>query len=192
MQLNKPITTAIIFASLSMVACTDYEGADRPQVNTEPSALSRADYPQSERMDALEGDTPVMAHAEYDTVEFMEASSQLTPESKTRLDELAETLDQGPILLTLRMRNGDAIDATPPTEQFKTLTPERVTAVKNYLQQSGVAIEQVKVDEAGRVADKGEDAPMARETEDTGADAQHVVITIATTETQAPSDVIQR
>lgn len=182
-KLHTPI--AILLASLSLVACTD-KGADR-------DAVGDADTHHKERVDppreAVTGDTPVMPKAEYKTVQFVEGYSDLTPDARETLNEVAENLaGEGPVLLTLRMQDEDTVDATEPNRQFKVLTPERVTAVKKYLQESGVEIEQVAIDEAGAVADVGEDAAMARAPG--RDDAQHLVIRVETKGARGPSEHI--
>lgn len=178
--------SAIILVSLSLVACTD-EGADRDAIGGETDVYKkeRVDPP----LEAVTEKTPSMPKAEYETVQFVEGYSDLTPDAKETLDQVAEELSgEGPVLLTLRMQDDDTIDATEPTEQFKILTPERVTAVKKYLQENGVEVERVAIDEAGAVADVGEDAAMARAPE--RDDARHVVIQIEEKRSREPSDTI--
>lgn len=177
----------LAFAILPLAACSGNN--ETTEAGGEQSTIQSADRGyNSQKMDVQTADTPSMPNAEYDTIEFVESSSVLTSEAQESLRSLADGLDrEKPVLLTLRMHDKDTIDATEPTEQFKKLAPERVTAVKNFLQQTGVAIEQVKVDETGRVANMGEDNAMARGQDVNPNGGQVVVIDISTREEGEPS-----
>lgn len=178
--------TALFLAGLSLVACSDdaqQTTSTQPTSGAEETTVNAA-QPANAPMDARRGNTPIMPKADYDRVEFAEASADLTREARQTLDQVAQDFqDKGPVLLTLRMKDEDTVDATEPREQYEKLTPERVTAVKNYLQHNGVEIEKVAVDETGSVEDMGEHAAMARAPSDD--DAQHLIIMIGTKDPRA-------
>lgn len=183
----------LMVAGIHLAACSSDDN-NVPTTNVAPDteeAQVGAALPEEAPMDVRTPDTPIMPKADYKTIKFVRASSEITPGVRESLDAVVEEFEnQGPVNLTLRLSDDDAIDATGPTEQFENLTPERVTAIKNYLQQNGVVIEKVAVDESGTVADVGEDAAMAR-SEDTGRDeAQHLVLTVTTNGSPEPSSTI--
>lgn len=180
MNYKKYKLTAFALAVVSMVACSDHRGPDTDQLESTAGGVGAQGDPRVERpVDIRTAQTPANADATFKTISFTGASSTLSPEAQANLDDVVgEFADSEPVLLTLRMKDGDTIDASQPREQFKVLTPERVTAVKNYLQQAGVAIEEVAVDQAGKVADVGEDNPMARSASAESDSARHLVITI--------------
>lgn len=172
----------LAFAILPLMACSDNNEATRAGGEQSTTQSPDRGYNPQE-MDVQAADKPSMPNAEYETIEFVESSSELTYDAQESLRNLAQGLDNDkPVLLTLRMSDEDTIDATEPTEQFQKLAPERVTAVKNFLQQTGLAIEQVKVDEAGQVANMGEDNALARGVDVNPNGGQVVVVNISTRE----------
>lgn len=180
----------LIVVGVHLSACSS-DDSKTPVTNVAPEteeAQVGAAIPEEAPMDVRTPNTPIMPKADYKTIKFVKASSEITPGVRESLDAVVEEFEnQGPIYLTLRMSDDDAIDATGPTQQFEDLTPERVTVIKNYLQQNGVMIEKVAVDESGTVADVGEDAAMARADETADEDAQYLVLTVTTNGSPEPS-----
>lgn len=190
MRLSKHLIKIGFLLVLPVASCTDESEPLLPEVDTDVAESVSPAY-DPEEMDVTRPDTPVMPHAQFETVVFEKSSSYLNPQAQESLRNLIGRLDEGePVLLTVRMRDEDAIDATPPTDQFKALTPERVTAVTKFLEQQGVTVAQVAIDEAGEVASIGEDTAMARDPNGTPEDAQVVVVTLTTRDEPEPSDTI--
>lgn len=173
-SLKKIVPILTVSASLLM-ACSAKVDESKPAVNS----ISQVPSQQESTYDVKSESKPVMAQAKFSTVEFDESSAELSDQARSSLDDLASSLSQeAPVLLTLRMEDGDTVDATMPEDEFQQLAPQRISHVTKHLQEAGVNVIDVEVDEAGKVEDQGEGNAMARADDD--ENAQLVVITIAT------------
>lgn len=142
-----------------------------------------------EDMDVLTPEDPVMAYADYHTVEFNQGVAGLSAEEEKDLNEFIASLDKNkPAYITIRMEDADTLDVTEPTPEFKKLTATRVSQVTDFFKRAEVEVAEVKVDESGVVETPGEDRALARENNGNG---QLVVITIDATESDnEPSESI--
>lgn len=131
---------------------------------------------EPEDMDALRTDQPVMAHAKYEGIRFAPDSSTLDQTAQEKLDSLADEIDSDVnVYLTVRVKDENGIEATPPDTELAAMANPRMQSIKSYLEDQGMNIVKVGVDSAEEVGNYGEDNALVRPDEQTD-DNQIVVI----------------
>lgn len=134
----------------------------------------------AEQLDVTSPVNPVRALALDKTVAFAEGSIELTEQAEQALMEVAESVDKSRnSYLTIRIKDGDSIDATAPSASIAALARPRAETVREFLEENNVKVVDMAVDGAGEVAEVGEGRPMSRpEPENASKDTQYIVITI--------------
>src|SRR5690606_30191092 len=97
---------------------TERANGSNKQTETYPNAEQYPELATSiedghEDMDVLTPSDPVMAYAEYHTVEFQRGVSSLAPDARQELTEFIASLEQDrPTYITIRMEVSDPMAAT--------------------------------------------------------------------------------
>ena len=123
---------------------------------------------EPEDMDALRADQPVMALAKYEGIRFAPDSSTLDETAQEKLDSLADEIESDVnVYLTVRVKDENGIEATPPDAELSAMANPRMQSIKSYLEEQGVNIVKVGVDSAQEVGNYGEDNALVRPDEQT-------------------------
>ena len=111
-----------------------------PNCTTRPVARV-SDSPVKSETEQLEADQPVTTSVPTN-IHFASNKSQLSPESKAVLNQVAEVLQQYPFL-TIELQGHT--DARASNQYNLTLSKERAIAARNYLMQQGVEPERMTI-----------------------------------------------
>lgn len=154
-----------------------YSEREEPAVKAD-AAHPSAPAAEEEDMDAMRADRPVMAEAIYDEVKFPAGDSHLEAPAQAKLDSLAKEIKDGAeVYLTVRVKDEDTVEATPPDEELSAMANPRMQSIRQYLEEQGVNIVEVGIDTAREVGNYGEANALARPQEQS-ENTQLVVIDI--------------
>lgn len=135
---------------------------ESPAYTSDQAHQPAANY-RAQDTDAATANTPVMPNARYAELTFAEGSTSLSERSRDQLRGLAEDIEESKdVYLTIRAQDGDTIDATEPSEEMAAMTQPRVKAIQKFLNEQGLNVVKVGIDQAGEVGNFGEGSALAR------------------------------